>query len=1057
MLDFDTVLELLKKYGFSSTSVHPYIYKSEESIGICYLYNDEEYGSLERIKVFDDLESFEKFLKEYSWVKENGKNFNIRIVLDNYESLIPRVLYLYNEKLLLDGELEDINNYVYRQNKKEEMDETTRILTEAGELLDIYNEIKKRQILYLTSLITLKNTLRQKYFDLQKEVDIYNKFDVERSLKLLPVVPDSGGVNEAMEVTIKDKYNIYKVNPPSLEEAKDFLREVWELNMSLESNPRYYSALKEETDVRNELKIVNRKLDYMKDLNENLKSLFGVDLMSNFRKINKDCEAVSNTIDESFISEKLEDVGKKYSVFEKLNPFYLTNYLREAFQNNNYDDLALKYAKGADKSLLNKFKLPLNEVAADLSVQYRDKLGTDEQSILVLINNHKYRKICNAILEIENFETKDIKEIIKIISKLKSFSKIKSECYDSVKKRIDDPLNSNIKQTIFANYNFETFETFISSLIKELVKLKNINNKMIVNSDVNMYLTINNIDDVKNKKFNLVSNDLNSLLVEAIENRNMIGLVLLKEKTPVLYSPYYFDLGDIYTKNASPAMSIKEMINFDLLIESSDVLININTNKVNVARYYSEPKTIENTSYVDDIKLGSKVTFCKYSFVSNILQKNETEDSVVVSPINSTEISNTEDNRIEVNTTQEVTKTDTTKEESIDNVVNAVNVEDSTNKELSTENVKSETKVEASVSSTNAGTEDNKSEVNTTQVSNTQDVTKTDTTKEDSIDAVVSSTIKNENSTDKKVTTGNVKNESGVVKVEKPVSSTNVSTENNKVEINSKPDVTKTDTSKEESIDAIVSSTVKNENSVDKKVSPEKNIKEQSSVVNTDSSKGQETVKKEDNKPSGLKATVGNVNNVKVSSPQKPVQSQTLPNKDSKTNVTTSSTISKVSGETNNSEKKEPEKSLKSDVNTKGTIVKDNSKNIVHNNEVNNSQVKEPLLKSTTNPKANISTETKSSNNTSGNTITKVENVKQTNNSGIVNNVSTKNEETTKKVSSNVSTETKTVSNEVKQPAPQTNVIKKDNTSTQVVKEDKQQLNKQNETSQDLKVTNESK
>ena len=351
MLDFDTVLELLKKYGFSSTSVHPYIYKSADSIGICYTYYDEDYGALERIKIFDNLESFETFLKEYSWVKENGKNFNIRIVLDNYESLIPRVLYLYNEKLLLDGELEDINNYVYRQNKKEEMDETTRILTEAGELLDIYNEIKKRQILYLTSLITLKNTLRQKYFDLQKEVDIYNKFDVERSLKLLPVVPDSGGVNEAMEVTIKDKYNVYKVNPPSLEEAKDFLREVWELNMSLESNPRYYSALKEETDVRNELKIVNRKLEYMKDLNENLKSLFGVDLMSNFRKINKDCEAVSNTIDESFISEKLEDVGKKYSVFEKLNPFYLTNYLREAFQNTNYDDLALKYAKGADKSL----------------------------------------------------------------------------------------------------------------------------------------------------------------------------------------------------------------------------------------------------------------------------------------------------------------------------------------------------------------------------------------------------------------------------------------------------------------------------------------------------------------------------------------------------------------------------------------------------------------------------------------------------------------------------------------------------------------------------------
>ena len=619
MLDFDTAIEILKKYGFSSTSVHPYLYQNDNVIGLCYEYEDEDYGTLERIKVFDDKESFEEFVKQLNWLNVNGKTYHVRMILDNYESMNPKTLFLRNEKIMMAGEMFDIEQTDLRESQRNQMDEVSQILYEAGDLLLVYDEIKGRQLQYLQKLVDLKNVLRQKYFDLQKEVDIYNNNKVERTLNLLPNVFDKGSIDEQLEIAIKDRYNLYISRRPSLEEITDFIKEIWNLNKNLEMNVRYYEAQKEENDVRNEIKVVDKKMELISNLNDEYKPfLGGIDLVNKFRKINIECKNESTSMADSYVTERIENINKKYAVYDELNLLYTSDYLREAIQNSNYGDLAIKYSKNAKQDSFNKPRLPLNEVAADLTSKNHSQLSLDEQAILTIYNNHKFRKICNAILAIDNFEQVPLKDVVKKVSSIKGFSKLKTECYDSVKKRIDDPVNQNIKQALFNNYDFTSFETFISSLVRELAKLRNVNNKMTINSDINMYLLVKKLDDISNRKFILVTNDLSSLLVDAKENNLMIGIALLKEQMPVLYSPYYFDVGDIYSKNASPEMAIKEMVNFELLIETSDILINIDTNKTNVARYYTKPKLAGNISYVDDIKLSYKTTFCKYSFISNL-------------------------------------------------------------------------------------------------------------------------------------------------------------------------------------------------------------------------------------------------------------------------------------------------------------------------------------------------------------------------------------------------------------------------------------------------------
>lgn len=615
MLNIDSALELMNKYGYSSITSHPYIYQTGDSAGICYTYVDEDYGKLERIKICKTLEELQEFLEMYKWVEKNGKQRHVRMILDNYESYNPKVMCLRNDKIMVEGEMADIDSYDRKEEARKSMDEVSKIIYEAGDLLLVYNEVKSRQQTYLKSLIALKNSLRSKYFDLQKEVDTFNKSKVKRELVLLSDLPENG-INEALEISLKDRYNKYVVQMPELEEAKMFLKEVWDMIYNLELNQKYYDAIKEDSETRNEMKIVDQKIAFMKEINDDLKPLFTVDLVNNFQKINKKCMETSANVSEDTVNSTIDAVQRKYSYYNRLDPLYTSDFLREAIQNTNYEDLAIKYAVGASVDVLSRNKTPLNEVAADLTIKYREKLSLEEQSIMVLYNNEKYRKILDGILEIPDFETLPVKDLVKSLSTIKNLSKLKSECYESVKKRIDAPENASIKSSLFATVDFTSFETFIESLVKKLSLLRNVNEKMALPGDINMYLTVKDINELNLKSFVTVTNDLPTLIDSANKNGEMVGITLFKENTPVLYSPYYFDLGDTFSKGAAPAMYIKEMVNFDLLIDISDIIINIDPNKTNVVNYESTPIIDGNLSIVEDLNMKYTTVFCKYALTS---------------------------------------------------------------------------------------------------------------------------------------------------------------------------------------------------------------------------------------------------------------------------------------------------------------------------------------------------------------------------------------------------------------------------------------------------------
>ena len=172
-------------------------------------------------------------------------------------------------------------------------------------------------------------------------------------------------------------------------------------------------------------------------------------------------------------------------------------------------------------------------------------------------------------------------------------------------------------------------------MVRKLAHLRHINEKMVLPGDINMYLNISDVNEINMKNFVTVSNDLKTLIENANKSGNMIGITLLKQNSPVLYSPYYFDLGDTFSKNAPLDMYIKEMVNFDLLVDISDIIINIDPNKTNVVSYESKTVIDGNLTIVEDLYAKYSTVFCKYALTSKngVVQVQPVQTQVVEQPV----------------------------------------------------------------------------------------------------------------------------------------------------------------------------------------------------------------------------------------------------------------------------------------------------------------------------------------------------------------------------------------------------------------------------------------
>ena len=483
--------------------------------------------------------------------------------------------------------------------------------------------------------------------NLQKEVDTYNGIFLDRELVLQKQSIVNDGINALMETSIKDRYNQFKITQPALDEAQAFVREIWDLIMNLEINPRFYEAQAAENNLRNEIRVVDKKLQLLKELNDSDDKFHKVNLIKKFRAINKECERTSVSLDQNYVNKRIDSIRRKYSYFDLIDFFSLDEYLKESIFNTNYDAIVMKYAKGI-KGLVPIVDKPLNEIASDLFVQYRDNFSVEEQAVLVLYNS-RYRSLIDIMLAIPDFNNMSFEQIKSVVTKTKKHSKLKSECFDQVKKGfLSNPANEEIKSKVFININFETYDTFLQSMIERVKVLKNINNKMMLTGDVKLFFLVKKVDEISSRRFFVVTNDLNSLKREITSPVDFIAVATMFKNLPILYSPYYVDFGNLYDKNTLPVYAIKENPKFEILIDVDDVKMSVDDTFSYVTEYASKPEYENDINIVSEVNKVNELNFCRLALTSNI---NETSVAKPVS-LNQTSENNEQGNVTNPSTTE---------------------------------------------------------------------------------------------------------------------------------------------------------------------------------------------------------------------------------------------------------------------------------------------------------------------------------------------------------------------------------------------------------------------
>lgn len=609
MLALESALSLFRKYDFNSTTSFPYLFSSNERVGLVFLYYDDDYGTLQRAKFFDNEEILEDFLKKYRWFLDNGLKNNVRMILDNYEVLNPHVVFLRNNITMVKGEMFDLEGFRLREEQINQLDPTSRAIFEAGNLLLVYDAIKSKQISLFDTAKNVNNQLRQLYFDLQKEVDLYNGIKLDRDLVLQKKSAVNQGINELMEVSIKDRYNQYRTTPPTLEEANAFVQEVWDLLRSLEVDSSIYQAEASLNNMRGEMESVQKKYNLVKSLNQSDDKFHKVDLIKSFRNINFENDESSIILDNSYVNRRVESIKRKYSYINILNFYMLDNYLKECMINKNYDAVALKYIKNAQ---INGYDTAINAIASDIFKQYSENINVESQAMLILYNS-MYRKLFDLVLDIPDFISKTNDQILDILNKDKNINNIKLDCYEYVKKGFLNPVNQTIQKQLFNNVNFETYENFMFSMIEKIRMFKK-TNKILLKGNVKLFFLVKNMNEFLSKKNVIVTNDINYLKKQITSSNNLIGVSTLYRGTSLLYSPYYVDFDLQHDKSLEPVYTIKELGRLELLIQKEDVNTFVDDTISYVNEYTSNPTLMQDITIVSELNLVNKLNYCKVTF-----------------------------------------------------------------------------------------------------------------------------------------------------------------------------------------------------------------------------------------------------------------------------------------------------------------------------------------------------------------------------------------------------------------------------------------------------------
>jgi hypothetical protein len=600
MISRTDTLNMLKKYGYNSMNVHPFIYSENNVTGINYSYIDDIYGIVERLAIFNSEADLNLFLKRYQWYKLNGKSNNVHLELDNYEVKAPKIIYTRNGHVMTDGEMFDIKSYDQKIDRDKKLSHTKRIVAEISDLLNHYYLKKDEIIKYINNFLNKEAELKRYYSELQKLVNKYNHKEYE--LELIDNINDFNIFNP-QESELNIKLAKLKDENPKESEAYKLLDNVWQLNKSLELNKDYLNAVQKNDDLDEEMRLVITKIDYMKELLAKKRYWFTsiVNLKSKFNNIDSS-STYKSVYDDTFTTKMNSFINEKYEAKNKIDEFKLCEYLDDFIGNNEYDIIKNTQLCQSNSNNEENHEELFNTISEDLTRQFNDNLTEEEQNALILYSS-LYKDIINMILNINFYNDISVNKLINLLNITDGFLKTYEEAYTNIKSIISLDINKDIKNTIFKDINFNNKESFIKSLKNIINIISNINTKLKLNYNCNLYFSTTDINTINKETFINMSNNIGQFINNNGNNRIIIANI--SQNINVLFSPKIIELPVSNINNQK--IAIIEDQNAEITIDLKDVQIIKDNNNTIFANYKSNMVKLESYTYVNSFNLNYTV------------------------------------------------------------------------------------------------------------------------------------------------------------------------------------------------------------------------------------------------------------------------------------------------------------------------------------------------------------------------------------------------------------------------------------------------------------------
>lgn len=495
-MDLNSAKNIMNYFGFRNNSLEPTLCNdSNGKIGLFITFKTF-YGHLSRFISFLDEKEMKNFMKVYLFYRKHINDENMNVVFDNYEKLSPKVSFYFNNILVNENNLDDLN--ILNTNIEElvidtTLDENIKLLEIIkGQIIEFINEIKSveselEELLktYKVDVNEYKKTIDENYEEKNYELEKLQEANILKRIEII--------LQDVSETNFDTKYN-----------------EIIETYKNVLNNEKYFHNVYSIELIKNEInKIDELKSSYENYIN-NTKKKSGI-----FKKKISFQEYLSdNPVNEIFIDEQ-----NIYNDIKIKNSSLIIKWV-----NNSYEDL--KRINGIVKNKIEEKNVAVKTDVNRLE-NYFNNLSKKARNECLIVSS-PLKELINIII---NFDSS--KDIYNTMMKEEYYKNKFNEMYVVLSNKDNYVLARKYLKLI----KLDTLEEFVNSLIDFV-------------NNLNIETLSLNVDDTLKYKMGLILKKgfINASLKNQfpVNNRgdNNYYISNLKTNIKVYYSPYIIKFDD---------------------------------------------------------------------------------------------------------------------------------------------------------------------------------------------------------------------------------------------------------------------------------------------------------------------------------------------------------------------------------------------------------------------------------------------------------------------------------------------------------------------------------